>query len=124
MFLVGIFQWWYSDGLVKHVKQQYLGILRTADYFSIGLLMQTLFNPFRQISAGYVDGPLPIKIRAFFDRLFSRIVGAVVRTMVIVAGIIMIMMRLVWVAVGIVVWLVLPVSPILGVILWQLGVAL
>ena len=49
------------------------------DYFSIDLLVRTWFAPFRQISAGAVDGPIGVQIRAFFDRLISRTIGGIVR---------------------------------------------
>ena len=80
MFLVGIVQWWYGEGWRRHARLSGLGILRMADFFSIGLLARTLFSPYRQISAGRVRGPLPVQLRAFADRLFSRVIGGVFRT--------------------------------------------
>ena len=99
-------------------------VLRVADHFSVGLLLRTLFNPFHQISASYVDGPLPVKLRAFFDRLISRIIGAVVRTLVIFIGIIAIAIVVIFELIGVLAWLVLPVLPVVGFILWRLGVTL
>lgn len=122
MFLVGIFQWWYGNGLIKHTKQCLVGILRTADFFSIGLLARTLFNPFRQISAAQVNGPLPVKFQAFFDRLFSRAVGTVVRAIVMIVGLFIILMRTVWAGLLILGWVILPGLPIIGIVLWQMGV--
>ena len=124
MFLVGIFQWWYGDGLRDHVKRCFLGILRTADFFSVGLLTRTLFNPFRQISAASShDLSLPAQLNAFFDRLFSRAVGTVVRTIMIIVGLLMLLLRSLWVGGLIIAWLVLPILPIVGLILWRSGVA-
>ena len=99
-------------------------VLRVADHFSVGLLLRTLFNPFRHISASYVDLPLPVKLRAFFDRLISRIIGAVVRTLVIFIGIIAIAIVVIFELIGVLAWLVLPVLPVIGFILWRLGVTL
>lgn len=124
MFLVGIFQWWYGDGLLQHIRQSYLGVLRTADFFSVGLLLQTLFNPFRQISAAPVGGAMSVQLSAFFDKLFSRAVGAVVRSGVIIVGLFMIVVRFLWMIIGVFLWLALPLLPIVGIILWQLGVSL
>ena len=124
MFLVGIFQWWYSEGWLRHVRRVYLGILRTADFFSLKLLLETLFNPFRQISAGRVQGPLPVQLRAAFDRLFSRIIGAVVRLIMLVVGLIVIAGRSLWALISIIAWTLLPLAPIVGIVLWQLRVAL
>ncbi len=43
-------------------------VLRTADFFSVGLLLKTLFNPFRQISAAPVGGDLSVQLSAFFGQ--------------------------------------------------------
>ena len=123
MFLVGIFQWWYGNGLLQSIRQSFLGVLRTADFFSVGLLLRTLFNPFRQISAAPVGGALSVQLSAFFDKLFSRAIGAVVRSMVIIVGILMILLRFLWMIVGVIMWLALPLMPFIGIILWQLGVS-
>ena len=63
-------------------------------------------------------------IRAFFDRLISRIIGAVVRTLVIFIGIIAIAIVVIFELIGVLAWLVLPVLPVIGFILWRLGVTL
>ena len=96
MFLVGIVQWWYGEGWRRHARLSGLGILRMADFFSIGLLARTLFSPYRQISAGRVRGPLPVQLRAFADRLFSRVIGGVFRTILIFVGMIAIAGRAAW----------------------------
>ena len=123
MFLVGIFQWWYGNGLLQYIRQSFLGVLRTADFFSVGLLLKTLFNPFRQISAAPVGGDLSVQLSAFFDKMFSRVIGAVVRSMVVIIGILMILLRFLWMIVEIIMWLALPLMPLIGIILWQLGVS-
>jgi len=123
MFLVGIFQWWYGTGLYKHVRQVYVGLLKTVDFFSIGLLLKTLFNPFRQISAGVVQGGLPEQFRAFLDRLFSRVFGAFLRTILIAVGLICLLVRMLWSVLIILAWLLLPLAPLIGIVFWQMGVA-
>lgn len=124
MFLVGIFQWWYGSGWIRHVKHSYVGILRTADFFSLGLLAKTLFNPFKQISAGRVQGPLPVQLKAFADRLFSRIVGGVIRSLTILIGMVVISLRCLWTVASIIIWTVLPLAPIIGILLWLSGVTI
>ena len=124
MFLVGIFQWWYGDGWIRHLKRSYLGILRIADLFSIGLLIKTLFNPFRQISAAQVQGPLPVQLSAFFDRLFSRAVGSVVRLMTILIGLVVITLRVIWTLISMLIWTLLPLTPFIGFFMWISGVQL
>lgn len=125
MFLVGIFQWWYGSGWLRHLRRSYIGILRTADFFSIGLLLRTLFNPFKQISANSgAQNTLPLQISAFFDRLFSRLVGATIRSMTIIIGLVVISLRCLWVVVSVLGWTLLPLTPIIGTVLWLSGVTL
>jgi len=87
MFLVGILSWWYGDGLMNRPKIIKQRLTSSADFFSIKLMFSTLFAPFRQISAGQVSGPLNYQIRAFFDRLISRFIGAFMRFLMILAGV-------------------------------------
>ena len=124
MFLVGIFQWWYGEGWLRHTKLSGLKILRVADFFSIDLLARTLFSPFHQISAGRVNGPLPVRLRAFTDRLFSRFFGAMVRTIFIVIGLLAILARSLWTMASVVGWSILPITPIIGAVLWQMGISI
>lgn len=121
--MVGILQWWYGAGWVGHARRSYHGVVRTADFFSIGLLLKTLFAPFRQISAGQVGGGMPDQLRAWVDRLFSRAVGAVARSLVMLVGLLCLAGRAVWCGLSILAWSLLPLLPIAGVLLWQLGVA-
>ena len=109
--------------MLQYIRQSFLGVLRTADFFSAGLLLKTLFNPFRQISAAPVGGDLSVQLSAFFDKMFSRVIGAVVRSMVIIIGILMILLRFLWMILGIIMWLALPLMPFIGIILWQMGVS-
>lgn len=109
--------------MLQYIRQSFLGVLRTADFFSVGLLLKTLFNPFRQISAAPVGGDLSVQLSAFFDKMFSRAIGAVVRSMVIIIGILMILLRFLWMIVGVIMWLALPLMPFIGIILWQMGVS-
>ena len=88
MFIVGILSWWYGDGWRQRFAITRESILKTNDFFSITLLLKTLFTPFRQISAGKVRGPIGVQLQAFLDRLFSRLKGAFVRSIVIFIGVV------------------------------------
>ncbi len=85
------------------------------DYFSIDLLVRTWFSPFRQISAGAVDGPIGVQIRAFFDRLISRTIGGIVRSFMIIFGIVALAVTAAAGLVFIIAWALVPVLPLLGV---------
>lgn len=117
MFIVGFFSWWYGPGWLQRFVIARQHIASFFDYFSIDLLLKTYFSPFRQISAGGVSGPIAAQIRAFFDQLISRVIGAAVRTFMIVAGIVTITLTVIVEAVKIAAWGLIPLIPIVGFVL-------
>ena len=121
MFIVGILSWWYGAGLMARVTAVQAKIASIMDYFSIDLLLRTIFSPFKQISAGSVSGPIGVKLRALLDRIFSRIIGAVVRSMLIIVGTVGIILTIVLGSLLILSWLLVPVIPFAGVILTLIG---
>lgn len=74
-----------------------------------------MFAPFRQISAQPAKGPLGVMFKAFVDKLISRMIGAMVRFVTFLAGI------LIWTVIAlvgvarIIVWPFLPLVPLLFV---------
>ncbi|HPF31002.1 MAG TPA: hypothetical protein PLO25_01675 [Candidatus Saccharibacteria bacterium] len=121
MFLVGILSWWYGDGFSRRIQLIKERLISSIDFFSIDILLSSFFAPFRQISAGNVSGPIGDQIRAFFDKLLSRIVGAIVRSFVIFFGLIVIFLQLIFSLLTIIVWLILPTFPVIGLILTAVG---
>lgn len=121
MVIVGIIGWWYGRGLRLQIERLLGRIMAVYDYFSIDLLLRTLFAPFRQISAGHVRGPLAVQLRALGDRLFSRLVGAVVRCIMIVVGTAACIVMLVVAVISMVAWLAAPVLPVIGLIISMTG---
>ncbi|HSE61391.1 MAG TPA: hypothetical protein VLA88_03785 [Candidatus Saccharimonadales bacterium] len=121
MLIATFFAWWYGVGwmtLVQKVSGRVTGVL---SFFSVGQLLTSLFAPFRQISAGRVQGPLGVIMRAWVDRLFSRGIGAIVRSLLILTGLCCAAFYGVLGVVMIVFWPVLPVLPLLGLVLMISG---
>ena len=121
MFIVGMLTWWYGDGWRQRAVMIRERIAATSDFFSIDLLLRTFFSPFRQISAGGVDGPLGLKLRAFFDRLISRIIGSIVRATIILIGSVAIVFHSLVGLLVIVLWAVIPLLPVIGLGLYMTG---
>lgn len=121
MFIVGMFTWWYSGGWLQCVLSVRDRLLSTYDYFSIDLLIKTLFAPFRQISAGKVRGPIGVQLRALFDQLISRVIGGVVRSAVIVIGSLTLCVVALLGAFRIIIWPLIPLLPIVGVVFAMTG---
>lgn len=121
MFIVGMLSWWYGVGWIERAKLIRERMARTVDYFSITLLIKTLFAPFRQISAGKVNGPLGVKWRAFIDRTISRVIGALIRTIIILIGCVTITLYGLVGIVTMVVWAIVPLVPFIGFLLFISG---
>lgn len=121
MAIVGMLTWWYSAGLMQALRTVSRRLAAVFDFFSIDLLLKTLFSPFRQISAGRVSGPIGVQLRAWLDKLVSRMIGAAVRSIVMLVGTVSL---IIVVAVGllyIVAWLIMPVLPLIGLTLALTG---
>lgn len=126
MAIAEMFLWWYAHGwqiFIQKIKQFFIDI---ADFFSMDSLVRTLFQPFRQISAGSAssEASLDLKIQMFLDRLVSRVVGFFSRLLLLLAGCIIIVIGGVISLVIIVLWPILPFAPIVGIVLTIMGVGL
>lgn len=121
MVLVGLISWWYSTGWLTLAHKVQARIRGTLGFFSVAQLAGSLFAPFRQISAGRVDGPIGVQLRAWGDRLFSRGVGFVVRSLLILAGVLVVVIVSIVGIVLCVVWPFVPVAPLIGLLLVGVG---
>ena len=124
LLVTEMLRWWYTAGLHQRLQKISLRLDGTIDYFSMDLLLKTLFAPFRQISAGSVDGPLEVKLRALVDKLFSRLIGAFIRLLLLVIGCITIAIQVVLALLVLLLWVLVPLLPIGGLLLTVMGVAL
>ena len=121
MVIWGMMAWWYGEGWHQCWLRVKGRLESVVDFFSITLLVGTLFAPFRQISAGAVRGPLAVQMRAFFDRLISRCIGAVVRLVMIFVGVIVILLNTVAGGLLLLLWAFVPLLPFIGLLLFMTG---
>ena len=124
MLAVSFLQWWYLRGWLTYFDGFRIKMRDMADFFSIGLLLRTLFQPFRQISADETGekGGLEGALIAFFDRLLSRVIGFVVRIFIIIAGIIVMTCELVFGLAIALLWPCIPLLPFVGIVVSSMGV--
>lgn len=122
LLVTEMLRWWYTVGWRGRAKLIAVQLDGTMDYFSMDLLLKTLFAPFRQISAGTIDGSLEIKLRALVDKLFSRVIGAFIRLTILVIGLIVIFMQAILGCLILVGWGLLPLLPIIGITISTIGV--
>lgn len=121
MFITGLLGWWYGAGWRQKLRHIGERLARAFDAFSIDLLVKTWFAPFRQISAGRVSGPLGVQLRAWGDRMISRMVGGFIRTVVIIVGVLWLLVLLIVGLCEMIVWLVAPLLPVVGAFLMAIG---
>ncbi len=123
--LLALVSWWYTagwSGLMEKAGQRSARLLET---FSVKLLLGSLFDPFRQISAGTTrGGSFDMQLRALGDRLFSRAFGAVIRSLFILLGLVASVAVFVFSLVQLIMWPFIPLLPVAAVLLALLGVHL
>lgn len=116
MVIIDLFSWWYGTGwitLAQGVGHRLSAVLR---FFSVPMLLGSLFSPFRQISAANTGGPLGVQLRAWGDRTFSRFMGMIVRLLVILVGVAALAVTAVFGLVIIILWPLVPVLPVIGLL--------
>lgn len=110
-----LLRWWYSDGWRERVRLVATRLDGTIDYFSFDLLLKTLFAPFRQISAGRVNGPIGVQLSAIIDKLFSRLIGAFIRIVILLVGGVTVGLQVVLSVLFLIVWGLVPLMPLMGI---------
>lgn len=116
--LLALVSWWYTAGWAGLMSGAVNRSSRVLETFSVSLLLGSLFDPFRQISAGTTRGTsFDAQLRAFGDRLFSRLFGAAVRSIFILIGFTASGAVFVGGLVMLFVWPLIPLFPVIGVVL-------
>lgn len=122
MLFVSLIRWWYGLGWLDQLNLVRGRFDRTADYFSLELSLRTLFKPFRQIDADRAQkGSLDVIFRAWFDQLFSRLIGSFARLVLINIGSIAILLEALIGGMRLAVWPAIPLVPIIAFILALTG---
>ncbi|MBW3538063.1 hypothetical protein KY386_01055 [Candidatus Parcubacteria bacterium] len=118
MLALAFFRWWYGAGWRRLAARTESALAGTYHYFSVPLLVPTLFAPWKRIVA-YPGKTLGEKLRALVDNLVSRAVGLVVRLLVLMAAAVCLALLAVIGLAALAAW---PFLPLLAVLLPLLGV--
>lgn len=123
MLITSFLSWWYGLGYRMHILKIKRELAKLMDQFSILELITTLFSPFKQIDAGQARAQSSIndKFHIWLDRLFSRFFGAFIRFFTILAGLIIIVLTLIFDLIRIIGWPLLPIAPFVGLFLALVG---
>lgn len=122
MLFVSLMRWWYGLGWLDQLALVRLRFEKTADFFSIGLTLRTLTQPFKQIDADRQrKGSLDVMLRAMFDQLFSRFMGLMVRSILILVGCLALATEVLVGGLRLVIWPFIPALPLLMLPLMMIG---
>ncbi len=120
MLVFGFIQWWYGPGW-RDMANRVIGRARqTYAYFSISLLLRTLFQPWRRIMSP-PGGSLQQRVHALADNAVSRGVGFSIRIIALFTAVIMITLTLVLGGLLVILW---PILPLISIGLMAGGLAL
>ena len=114
-----IIQWlfWQFFDVPRNILKAWKNfLLFNLNYFSVLLLLKTFFSPWRQYQWSYGRGfDIARYFEAFVSNLISRILGALMRSILIIVGL---LTEIFIIFAGIIIflgWLILPILLVLGI---------
>lgn len=111
-----LFSWWYGDGWRLQLLKASRRLAGVLDTFSVEIILRTWFAPFRQIGTERYGKSVDAIVRAWIDRTVSRIIGGIVRTFVLIMGLIAYAVTAVLSGVFLIAWLLTPVVSVLALV--------
>ena len=121
MAIIYLLSWWYGQGWLQAFAQIKHRIDFIFDELSLKVLLRTLFEPWKQITSyAPSDATVGDKFRIWFDNLFARVIGFVIRTLTI--GLAM-FAALIVLILGIIIAIVWPLIPFLPFILIYMSIS-
>lgn len=106
---LAFFYWWFS---VVPKKIIYIGsksLKRAFEFFSISLLLKSLFSPWKRDETDTSNMSLDDRLRVLMMNVVSRLVGAVVRLGTIFVGLIIIIATFLATLLGVLIFIFIPV---------------
>lgn len=122
MLLVDLLGWWYSRGWGWAFNRLFVGHTKSiANFFSVGDLFKTLFAPFRQDAIEVRGAPISVRLQAFGENIISRFFGLLIRSVLILVGLLLILGNLFIAIVAAFIWPLLPISPAVAIMIMAAG---
>jgi len=115
MLAVDFFSWWYGSGwksTLDDIKKRFQFVYAE---FSIDIISQTLFSPWRQIIT-YPSVGFGNRFRALIDNLISRVIGLIVRMVVIFTALVLFLLIALTGVVEVIVWPLLPLAVVFFIV--------
>ena len=114
IMLVELIVWWYGRGWYDALWRINRHIRAIWRMFSVGILLKTLFDPWKRITPAPGAG-LDAAMRAMVDNLISRFVGFLTRLLVLIASLVITTLAITVGAAMAVGWLLLPIATVYSV---------
>lgn len=109
MLALAFFQWWYTRGWVEAFKHLKSKLKFLSEFFSLGLLVRTLFKPWRQLNWQVMsDAAAGQRMKVWLDNLVSRFVGLGVRSLTLLFALISFVVVGVFSLALLIIWPALP----------------
>jgi len=100
--------WWYFDE-PQYLWRSIIIITRKIYFgFSIGMLVSTLFDPWKKDVVYVENASLDVKFKVMLDNLFSRCIGFVMRFFTIIIGLVITGLIFIFLLILFLSWLLLP----------------
>lgn len=117
MIIISLFSWWYWQGWLLRINNIIGYSARLAETFSLGILVKTLFKPWKQMTdIGPKQTGLNGLSKSLVDGFISRLVGFFIRSFVLTAGILYIFLATIFNIALAIIWPTIPLVPILLVL--------
>jgi hypothetical protein len=105
--ILEMLRWWYGPGLILSVHRIGAWTAAVEHTFSVGILLRTLFSPWRRIITPKGRG-IDAQVRAALDNFVSRCVGFVIRCFALLFAAVAGLFAFLGGVVGLVLWPLVP----------------
>lgn len=115
--IIQYIEWHFRDQpkAILRIWKNYL--LFNLDYWSVFLMLKTFFSPWRKYKYAYAKGfDIKKHFEVFTFNIFSRIMGAIMRTFLIIIGILSEIFIFFAGIIALLIWLFLPILILSGVL--------
>ncbi len=123
MVIMLVLKWWYGAGWMwawKRAVNERIEWVNQA--FSIKDMIRTWFSPFKQTYSNTNKGSIDMRVQASIDNFVSRLIGSLLRTIIIFVGFLGIILALASGILIMVIWPLVPWFPIIAILFSIFGV--
>lgn len=118
--VTGFFRWWYSEGIVQSGQIVLYAVNRITDFFSLPILIKTWTAPWKDDRLAAENASLSDQVKILELNFASRVVGFLVRTVVIAVVLLILAVLIILAVVGLAIWILVPFAwlllPVVAVI--------